>query len=744
VKQTKHTFCRICEALCGLEVALEDGRIVDIRPDEEHVATDGFGCPKGLKQHRLLGSPDRLRYPLKRVGREWQRVSWDQALREIGARVQQLVRDFDADTVAMYVGTAAGFGVLHPIFAQGFMTGLGSRSMYSSATQDCANKFAVAHHVYGFAFTQPFPDVDHVNCLIIVGANPVVSKWSFLQVPNPSRRLKAISARGGKVYVVDPRFTETAKVADEHVFIRPNTDVFFYLAFLNELIATGGVDRERVRRHMRGYDEVEALARPWTPERTEPVTRIPAAKLREMVAAYRNADGAALYSSTGVNMGTNGSLAFWIQEVINAVSGNLDRKGGSLVGNGIIDFARFGKKHGILTRSDRSRIGDFVSVNDGFPGGLLADEILTPGPRQVRALFVTGGNPLITMPNAARLREALRDLDLLVVLDIFLNETASEAHYVLPTTAPLQRPDLPFVFPLMLGMQARPYLQATEPVVEPDGEQRDEATIYLDLARACGVGLFGSRAAQRLLQTARRVYHWRHPQRRPAVPQEWLLSLILRLSGEGSFAGLLRLPHGRLRPQHSGGDFLGKRCVTDDGRVHLAPPALVEQARKLQKDFARERANGTGLKLVTRRAVTTHNSWTHNFEEFVSGGRDTNHLYVHPLDADELGLAEGDIADVSTDTATVRLPVALLSDLMPGTVALPHGWGHQHAAGLSVASKTRGVNVNLLAADGPARLERVSGMAHLTGVDVQVRPAPGEQATTSWSGLPDGGESGES
>ncbi len=736
--ETHHTFCRICEALCGLEVETEGGRITAIRPDAEHVATDGFGCPKGLKQHRLLGSPDRLTHPLKRVGDSFAPISWRQALDEIGAKVGELVSSYDADAIAMYVGTAAGFSVLHPIFAQGFMDGIGSTSMYSSATQDCANKFAVAREVYGFALTQPFPDVERTECLIIVGANPVVSKWSFLQVPNPSKHLRAIAKRGGKVWVVDPRRTETAKVATGHVFIRPDTDTFFFLSFLQELVASGGVDRERVERFMTGFDQIERLVAPWTPERTAPVTGIAAQALRAMVRDYREADGAALYSSTGVNMGTNGSLSYWLQEVTNAVSGNLDRRGGSLVGKGIFDFARFGKKYGVMNRRHQSRVGGFTAVNDAFPGAILADEILTPGPRQVRALFVTGGNPLITMPNSARLRDAFRELELLVTVDVFLNETASLAHYVLPATSPLQRPDLPFVFPLFLGMQARPYLQATERVLPPQGEQRDEATIYLDLARACGVGLFGSKIAQTAVETARRVWGWRHPDRKHEVPQEWLLSALLRVGGEGKFADLLREKHGRLRAPHAGGDFLGARCVTDDGKVRLAPPLLVEQAGKLEDDFAAEIGRAGTLKLITKRAVTTHNSWTHNFEEFLEGGRDTNHVYMHHDDAARLGLAAGDYADVVSATATVRLPVRLLDDLQPGTVAVPHGWGHQHARGLSVASKTSGVNVNILAADGTDRIERVSGMAHLTGIPVEIRPASGPADTSSWSGLPAG------
>jgi formate dehydrogenase len=726
--ETKHTFCRICEALCGLEMDVADGRITAVRPDAKHVATEGYACIKGLRQHEIYGSPDRLMYPRHRG----ERVSWESALAGIGDKVRAIVAEDGPDAVAMYVGTAAGFGVLHPIFAQGFMTALGSRNMYSSATQDCSNKFAVARLMYGFPFVQPFPDVDRCECLIVAGANPAVSKWSFLHVPNPIARLKAIEARGGKLYFVDPRRTESAKVAGEHVFIRPGTDAFFYLAFLHELERRGGIDRARIARHMRGLDAALAIAEPWTPERAHEVTGIAPTLLRKMVDDYTRANGAALYCSTGVNMGPNGSLAFWLQEVINAVSGNLDRSGGTIVGRGIVDFPGFGKKRGLLLRTDRSRVGGFGAVNDAFPGGVLADEILTPGRGRVRALFVTGGNPLITMANSGRLREAFRALDLLVVLDILPSETVALAHYALPCTAPVERPDLPFLFPLLLGMQSRPYVQATEAIVPPAGEQRDEATIYLDLARACGVSLFGSKTAQHSLELARAVRR-RHPGAQPLVPQRALLSLLLRLSGQGSFGALTQARHGRLRPAHAPGDFLGKRVLTDDGRVDLAPLALREATKNLEQAFERERVDKRRLKLITRRAIATHNSWTHNHPRLAGDG--TNHLYMHPEDAARAGLAEGDLADVTSDVAAVRVPVRLLADLMPGTVALPHGWGHQAATGLSVASRTRGVNVNLLAADGPDRLERVSGMAQLTAIAVEVARAAGPQDATDWSGI---------
>jgi len=735
--EVRHTFCRICESLCGLEVTLEQGRVTRVRPDEQHVATDGFGCVKGLKQHQLYASPDRLMHPRKRAGDAFVDRSWDEALGDIGAKVKQLVRDHGPDSIGMYVGTAAGFSLLHPIFAQGFMTGLGSKSIYASATQDCSNKFAVAREVYGFPFTQPFPDIDHTQCLIIVGANPVVSKWSFLQVPNPGRRLREIEARGGRVFVVDPRRTETARTVGEYVPIQPGTDVFFYLSFLNELIASDGIDRAHVDANTTGFDEVARLAEPWTPERTEDVTRIPAAVLRDMVRAYREADGAVLYSSTGVNMGGQGALAFWLQEVINAASGNLDQRGGTIIGQGILDFAKLGARSGFGLSRETSRVGGFQAVNDAFPGGVMADEILTEGPGQLKALFVTGGNPLITMANSERLKRAFEQLELLVTIDILPTETGHLAHWQLPATTPFERHDLPFAFPLLMGMQSRPYLQATEPVTPAEGAQRDEATIYLDLARACDAPLFGSKPTQRLLEWGTRRHSSKHPERERSVPQKFLMSTILRLTKNGSFDALMGERHGRAREPHPVGAFREAGASTDDGRVHLAPAVLVERAGVLEQAFVEERRNVGRLRLITKRHVKTHNSWTHNDAEFVRGALHTNYLYMHSEDAKAAGLESGALADVRSATAVVRVPIQTLDDLLPGTVALPHGWGHQGAPGLSVASRTSGVNVNLLAADGVDAVEPVSGMSRLTGIPVDVMQAAGPADPTHWSGLPE-------
>ena len=734
--KTQHTFCRICEASCALVAEVENGKVVSLAPNKDHIGTLGFSCMKGLHQHSMYDSPDRLTQPLKRVGDRFEAISWSQALNEIGSKVRSL-RAVSPQRIGMYVGTAAGFSILHPIFAQGFMQGLGSSNIFSSSTQDCANRFAVGSAMYGFPFFQPFVDLDHVECMLVVGTNPVVSKWTFLQVAHPVKRLKAIKARGGRIIVVDPRYTETAKVAGEHLFIKPNADVFFFLSFLQEVFASGQVDDSVASQHFSGLAALESLVAEWSPERTSEVTGILPETLRQLVADFCAASGAALVTGTGLGMGRDGTLAQWLAECITAVTGNLDRQGGALVGEGIFDFAGFAKKSGMFDRKARSRIGGFRELNGGFPGGILADEILTPGDEQIKALFVTGGNPLMTMANSERLKAAFESLELLVVTDIYLNETASLADYVLPATSPLQRPDLPFVFPLFLGIQSIPYLAATEALVEPEGEQRDETSIYVDLATACGVGMFGSKVAQWLLRALKLVNKLRHPLTRAGIPQRFILDQILRRGGQGSFNAMLKFTEGKVREQVKPGSFVGKRPTTDDGRVHLAPQEFLAEAATLEARFSELTmpAQPGVFRLITKRAHSTHNSWTQNIEALTNGEHNrSNHVYMHPDDAASLSLGEGEAADITSDTATIRLPVKFLSSLLPGTVSVPHGWGHQHATGLSVARQLGGANVNILASDGIESIEPLSGMSHLTGISVRVEPAEGPINPASWSG----------
>lgn len=741
------TFCRICEASCGLVAELEDGKIVDLAPNKDHIGTLGFSCMKGLKQHKMYDSPDRLLSPLKKVGDQHVEISWQQALSEIGSKVKQF-KTVSPQSIAMYVGTAAGFSILHPIFAEGFMQGLGSRNIFSSSTQDCANRFASASAMYGFPFFQPFPDLSNINYLMIIGTNPVVSKWTFLQVAHPVKRLKEIKKRGGKIAVVDPRYNETAKVANQHQFIQPNSDVYFFTAFLHEIFARRAVQYDIVEQHMHGIKDIEQLVAPWSPERCSELTDIAAENLRAMVDDYLQADGAAIVTGTGLGMGKNGTIAHWLAEVINAVTGNLDKKGGTLVGKGIFDFAEFAKKNELFNREHRSRIGGFRELNGGLPGGILADEILTPGDEQIKALFVSGGNPLLTMANGERLKQAFESLDMLVVTDIYMNETASLADYVLPATSPLQRPDLPFIFPLFMGMQSLPYLSATEAIVEPQGLQRDEASIYFDLAEACGINLFDEKALQLILKafkTSNAVSNKlqslfkkaKHQPNFSNLPNRFILDLIVRLAKVGSFKELVASPEGKKIDGAQAGSFLSQRPLWDDKKVRLAPTELLKQAQVLEEFFQAElELKQPGIyRLISKRVHSTHNSWTQNIDELNDAKTQTNYLYMHPKDAEAQGLSDNSVVDIESKAGVVRVPIKFNRDLKPGSVALQHGWGHQGAKGLSVASKLAGVNVNILASDGPGEVEAISGMAHLSGIPVRISASQEAIASDSWSGI---------
>ena len=722
--RTEFTFCRICEATCGLKATIEGDRVVALEPDEDHVVSKGYSCIKGLRYHEIHHSPDRLRVPLKRVDGRFEEISWEQALDEIGAKVRQLVTDHGGDSVSAYLGNPIAFSLLPPVLTAAFLQGLGSRNLFQTGSQDCNNKFAAAQRVYGFPFIQPFPDVDRTQCLIMIGSNPAVSRASFMQLPDPIRRLRAIEGRGGKVFLVNPRRTETAKQIGTQVFIRPDTDVYFLLSFLHEVVSRDAIDHERVGLHMKGLDALRKVSESWPPERTSGITGVSAETLRAMVDAYTQADGAALFLSTGVNQGSQGTLAFWIQEAINAITGNLDRLGGTLVGYGYIkDFPKHARKSGHTMRDDVSRIGRLPSVVDTFPAGLMADEILIPGEGQVRALVCLSGNPLLTVPNSnGRLEEALKALELLVVIDIFRNETANHAHYILPGTSAFQRPDLPFVFQSLMGAQPIPYVQYTDALLPPEGEQRDETMILLQLAAACGSTLFGSRMVNGFLNG------WMGLGKLPAVGSrlgltpERFLGLMARAFRLGSLSSLRNEPHGRLLEANHGQDFLGKRVVTDDGLVNLAPVELVEAARNLEATFEQERTQRHKLKLISKREQHSHNSWLHNHPRFVEGKRSTNYLYMNPSDGKTAGVESGAMVEVRSSAGSVRLPVQLTDEMMVGAVALPHGWGHQAADGLSVASQTTGANANLLAADGPDALEYFSGMAKLNGIWVEVTP----------------------
>ncbi|MEZ4328508.1 MAG: molybdopterin-dependent oxidoreductase [Polyangiales bacterium] len=714
--RTIPTFCRICEASCGLLADVEDNRVLALRPDPDHVSSKGFVCIKGVRYVDVHASPDRVKTPLRRVpGTErFEPVSWETALREIGERTRAIREQHGPHAVGTFLGNPAAFSIAHAMFAAAFTKGLGTRNAYGSSTQDCSNKFAVAERMYGSAILQPVPDLGRTHMVVLIGTNPAISQMSFVHAPNAVDTLLGIEARGGRVVHVNPRRTETAERVGEQVFIRPDTDVFFLLSFLHVLLADH--DPGAVR-HVRGQDALRELVAAFPPERTEVVTRVDAALLRELVRSFMSAPGASVYASTGLNMGQTGSLAFWLVNAINVLSGNLDREGGAIVPHGMFPLATLAHHTGFGRGHQRSRIGDFEAVLDQLPGAILPDEILTPGVGQVRALFVTAGNPVLSCANEARMREALGALELLVCIDLFRNETGQLAHYVLPGLSFLERSDLPLG---AQGFMTEPYLQHTPAVVEPDGEQRHEWWIFRELAHAIGIPLMGVRGSALWRALDRRVRRLPVLGERLAFHPDQLYAGMVAATGQTTLGGVQRHPHGRPLRRKAPGDLLPGRLLTADKRVDLAPPDLMEAAEGLEARFERELATLDELRLITKRERNSHNSWMHNVEGLVRGKRGRNYLFMRADDAAAHGLGEGALASVRANGRELRVYVRITDDLAPRVVALPHGWGHQRAEGLRVAQGTTGVNANVLAADGPESVERISGMTRLTGFAVQV------------------------
>jgi anaerobic selenocysteine-containing dehydrogenase len=719
--ETHVTFCRLCEATCGLEVDVAANRIVDIRPDPLHVVSRGYACVKGTRYAATQHSPDRVLAPQKRTGERWSEVGWDDAFREIAAVVRAEIERNGANTIAHFAGSPAGANVLSPLFRGALWKALGSTRMYGTGTCDTMNKFRVNEDMYGSPMRLAHPDVDRASFMLVIGANPAVSGNTLYHLPRSRERFAEIVERGGRVVFLNPRRIETAR-AGEHVFIRPDTDLFFLAAFLRERIAAGPVDRARIDAVMTGFAALEAAVAPWTAERQAAVTGVPAAVLRDLVRAHAEADGAALYMATGVNQGRSGTTCFWLLECINAVSGNLDRKGGTLMGRGLFDMAaEVVKDPQMMVHHDRGDV--FPTVSGQQPAGLLADDIESG---KVTVLFVEASNPVLACPNpSGRLDRALAKLRLLVSIDLFRNETGSLAHFLLPATTWLERPEIPYALQSFAGCTPTPYITYADAILAPPPGVRAEWWMFARLADHLGVTLFGNRLASGAAKLAARL-HGTRLGRALDVPNRLFDGMLKRGGLPGTKAMAARHPHGLLLPRQDGGDFLGSERVLKPGRkIDLAPPAILARfAATAEALYADELANADRIKLIGKRELRRINTSSANAPELVR--ETTNYAYVSPADAARAGVADGALAVVESAFGRIEIPVRVTDEMMPRTIAIPQCWGHAKADGLAHARAHPGVNSNLLAGDGAANVEPLSGMSHLSGILVELRPAQPE------------------
>jgi len=711
---TKRTYCRICEAHCGLTVEVDEKtqQIASVKPDRDHPLSKGYCCVKGLGSGAMHHDTARLDYPMKRVDGGFERITWGQALEEIGAKVRELRGRFGPRSIGLYTGNPTYFNFANILMSAGFIEALHSPNLFASHSVDNNNKLHVSTAMYGRSMVHPVPDLDHTQFIMCMGSNPVVSQMSMLQIPNALERLKSVEARGGRVIIVDPRRTETAQKVGEHVSIQPQTDAYLLMAMLHVIAHEDGIDLAAAKAVAHGVDEFVASASVWTPERVARITGIEAATIRELARAYRSADGAALYMSTGVNMGPFGSIAYWLLQGLNLITGNIDRRGGLLVPRGPFNTLKLAGWIGLGGFNEhRTLRGDWHQVAGCFPIAALPGEIDNDDPRRIRALFVSAGNPVHSMPNGSALAKALDKLDLLVSIDIYRNETSAYADYLLPATDMLERSDYPASHAML---QVTPHVQYTPAMVEPKHERRHEWRIFSDLAIACGAKPWGGLG--NLLPRVNQVLA--HLPGNVELTPDHLLALLLRWGGQVTLDELQRNPGGIMLSPNEPGSFFGKRVPSDDGKVQLELPDVLADLPRLEAEESRLGPRAGRLVLIGQRDRRSHNSWMHSSPHIRQP--DGNRALIHPDDAKALSIADGDEVEIGSAQGSIRVRARLSDQVRRGVVAVPHGWGHQNAP-VARAAALAGANINEVIPGGVAQVEPVSGMSIMMGHAVTVR-----------------------
>jgi anaerobic selenocysteine-containing dehydrogenase len=719
---SEKTYCRICEASCGLIVDVEtDGNgsqiIRKITADAEHPVSKGYACIKGTSLAGIHHDPDRVNTPLKRVkGAKdsdcWEEISWEQAISEIAKISRDLKLKYGANALAHYTGNPSYANFKNILCTQDFISCLGSDQLYASHSVDLNNKFQVSADMYGVDVLHPIPDFAHTEFLMCLGSNPVVSQMSVVSVINPLEKLQAIERRGGKVVIVDPRRTETASKVGEHIFIHPGTDAFFLLALLHVLHYELDFRAPAMAQYIEGADTLINAAREWTPERVSSLCGISSSVIRRIAAQYHHANGAVLYMSTGVNMGPFGSISYWVLQGINVLSGNLDKKGGLLVPEGAIDWLTLAQR--IISSDPKVKTSQgWHKVAGCFPVASLPDDILCASEHRIRALFISAGNPVHSTPHP-NWQKAMEQLELVVSVDIYINETAARyADYVLPATDMLERSDFPLSH---IPLQAEPYAQYTKAVVRPKFDRREEWEIFSALLLEIGAPLLSDKPLL-LLARANALL-----QRLPGglkVTPDHILKILLFLGKKVSLKKLLAHPEGITLADNAPGTFLGKRLKQ---RINLALARVAADLPRLtdyEKHLitaARSRQPNT-LALIGRRSRKSHNSWMHNNAQIKQPL--SNSAQINPEDAARMCLAAGDRVKVFSDHGAIELPLMITADVMPGVVAVPHGWGH-HVTSNQQSRQLVGQNINDVIPGGAAYMEPVSGQAILLAHPVSI------------------------
>ncbi len=702
-----HT-CMLCEAVCG--VIVNEGTV---RGDPDDPFSRGHLCPKAAAIPDVMNDPDRVREPRRKSG---EAVAWPVALDEAGARIADIQRRHGRDSVAIYLGNPNVHSYSSMLAIPFFSRALGTRARFSATSVDQLPQMLAAQQMLGHQLLLPVPDVDRTQFFLMLGANPLASNGSLMTAPGIGARLKALKARGGKLVVVDPRRTETAALADQHLSIRPGGDAFFLLGVLHTLFADATINLRHLESFADGLDELRQVAARYAPERVAARTGLAAEAIRALARDFAAAPSAVAYARVGASTQEFGGLASWLVVALNAITGNLDRAGGAMLTTPAADLVSLTGRLGDRGHFDkwRSRVRKLPEFGGELPVATLSDELETEGVGQIKALITVAGNPVLSTPNGARLDQALSGLEYMVSIDLYRNETTRHADLLLPTSFGFERDHYDLVFYTLAVRNAARYV---EKLVEPPPGVRGDFETLLDLAlsvQAHGGGKQNSRL-RIALKTARLL----GPQR--------ALDLLLRFGPHRlSLAKLRAQPHGidlgPLLPQ------LPERLQTRDRRLQLAPKVFLGDLPRL--DSRLDQAP-KGLVLIGRRALRSNNSWMHNSERLVKGPAACT-LLMHPDDAATHGLLAGSQVTVTSRVGSVSAPLVLTADVGRGVVSLPHGWGHGRAGTqLRIAGAHAGVSLNDLTDE--QRIDELTGNASFSGVEVTVAPAIAAQVTSTLS-----------
>lgn len=729
---TAYRTCPLCEATCGVEVTLEDDSVKVIRGDRDNPFSAGFICPKGTTLGRLHADPDRVRQPLiKREGR-FSEASWAEALAEIDRRLGEIRSAHGNDAVALYFGNPNAHGFHNSLALRPFAKALGTRNIYSATTVDQMPKHVACGYLFGHPATIPVPDIDRTDFLLMLGANPLESNGSLATAPDWPGRLQALQARGGRMVVVDPRRTKSAEMADEHLAIRPGGDAAWLVSLLQVIFEESLESDEMVP--VTGLDEVRQAVADFTPEAVETVTGIDPATARRIARELAATARAVVYGRMGTHTVEFGTVAAWAVDVLNTVTGHLDRPGGAMFPIGLHQPARRSVRPFRQGRF-RSRVRDLGETLGELPVSTLADEILTPGAGQVRALFTVAGNPALTTPDSGRLDQALDSLDFMVSVDVYVNETTRHADVILPGRSALEKSHYDIAF---TALSLREYAIYSPAVFDHDGLSEFEVIVALTgIAAGLGPDVDTNALSESVLtaQVQSAVanqgspIHGRDPDEILKELAVWpvperFLDLMIRTGHRGDGFGtdsdgwtlerLAASPHGvdfgPLQPRFA------DAVTTPSGTVEVAvEPVLADLARLTAQV---EAASTDTVMLVGRRDLRSNNSWLHNVDVLVRG-KERCTLHIHPADARAIGVDDGDQVAVRSRVGTVSAPAEITNAVRQGVVSLPYGWGHDaEGVQLSVASERPGVNSNVLT--DSSRIDPLSGNAVLNGIPVEL------------------------